>query len=177
MQSTGKQLLDSNYTLNANTPEFVSALKTLKDLYDSGGLIDNYLSTPLDSLISDMQNGRAAMSLSPFNGEIVLNDKKLSKFPGSFKVMSVPPGANGVLRAQTEVWYLVIPKNSRQKELCVDLIRTLSSPEATVREALNGNGATRPAAYQDARVIAALPSASRAGALGRLRPSRLPRLR
>ncbi len=159
MLSSGKQLLDSNYTLNANTPEFVSALKTLKDLYDSGGLIDNYLSTPLDSLISDMQNGRAVMSLSPFNREVVLNDKKLSKYPGSFKVTSVPPGASGQLLAQTEVWYLVIPRNSRQKDRAWDLIRTLSAPEATIREALNGNGATRPAAYQDPRVVAVLPSA------------------
>jgi multiple sugar transport system substrate-binding protein len=160
MQSTGKQLLDLDYKLNANTPEFISTLKTLKDLYDNGGLIDNYLSTPLDALITDMQNGRAVMSLSPFNREVVLNDKKLSRFPGSFKVTSVPTSADGQLRAQTEVWYLVIPKNSRQKERAWDLIRTLSASEATIREALNGNGATRPAAYQDARLGAVLPSAA-----------------
>jgi multiple sugar transport system substrate-binding protein len=160
MLASGKQLLDLDYKLNANTPEFITALKTLKDLYDNGGLIDNYLSTPLDSLISDMQNGRAVMSLSPFNREIGLNDAKLSRYPGSFKVTSVPMGTNGVLRAQTEVWYLVIPKNSKQKDRAWDLIRTLSAPEATIRETLNGNGATRPAAYQDPRVQAVLPSAA-----------------
>jgi multiple sugar transport system substrate-binding protein len=114
----------------------------------------------LDGLIADMQNGRAAMSISPFNREIVLNDEKLSRYPGSFKVTSVPPGADGSLPIQTEVWYLVIPRNAPNKARAWDLIRTLSSPEATVREALNGNGAVRPTAYDDPRIIAALPTAA-----------------
>ena len=142
MLATGKPFLEPDYTLNANTPEFISALNTLKDLSDNGGLVDNYVSNNLDGLISDMQNGRAVMSISPFNREIVLNDEKLSLYPGSFHVMSVPPRADGSLPVQTEVWYLVIPKNAPHKELAWDLIRTLSAPDATVREALNGSGAT-----------------------------------
>jgi multiple sugar transport system substrate-binding protein len=160
MLATGKPFLDSDYTLNADTPEFISTLETLKDLFDSGGLIDTYVGSTLDGLIADMQNGRAAMSISPFNREIVLNDEKLSRYPGSFKVTSVPPGADGSLPIQTEVWYLVIPRNAPNKARAWDLIRTLSSPEATVREALNGNGAVRPTAYDDPRIIAALPTAA-----------------
>ena len=160
MLATGKPFLEPDYTLNANTPEFISALNTLKDLSDNGGLVDNYVSNNLDGLISDMQNGRAVMSISPFNREIVLNDEKLSLYPGAFHVMSVPPRADGSLPVQTEVWYLVIPKNAPHKELAWDLIRTLSAPDATVREALNGNGAVRPAAYEDPRIVAALPSAA-----------------
>lgn len=160
MLATGKPFLESDYTLNANTPEFISALKTLKDLYDNGGLVDNYLSTNLDGLISDLQNGRAAMALQPFGRENVLNDQKLSRYPGSFKVAAVPVGADGKVPSQTEVWYLVIPKNAPHKDLAWDLVRTLSAPEATIREALNGNGVTRPAAYQDPRVVAAVPTAA-----------------
>ena len=160
MLSTGKRFLDDDYTLNANTPEYISALQTLKDLSDSGALIDNFVGNNLDGLIADMQNGRAAMSISPFNREIVLNDPKLSRYPGSFKVTSIPPGADGTLPVQTEVWYLVIPKNSPNKDKAWELIRALSSPEATVREALNGNGAVRSATYEDPRIVEAIASAA-----------------
>ena len=160
MLSTGKRFLEDDFTLNANTPEYISALRMLKDLSDSGALIDNYVGNNLDGLISDMQNGRAAMSISPFNRELVMNDPKLSRFPGSFKVTSIPPGAGGVPPIQTEVWYLVIPKNSPHKKEAWELIKALSSPEATVREALNGNGAVRPAAYQDPRIVEKIASAA-----------------
>lgn len=160
MLASGKRFLDADYTLNANTPEFIGALNTLKDLFDNGGLMDSYIGSNLDGLISDMQNGRAAMSISPFNREVVLNDANLSRYPGSFKVTSAPVNASGTVPAQTEVWYLVIPKNAPNKEQAWDLIRTLSQPEATVREALNGNGATRPAAYEDPRIVEAVASAA-----------------
>jgi multiple sugar transport system substrate-binding protein len=160
MLASGKPFLENDYTLNANTPEFIATLNTLKDLYDSGGLINDYVTSNLDGIISDLQNGRAVMTINPFGREAVLNDPKLSRFPGAFKVTPVPAGADGAIPAQTEVWYLVIPKNSPNKELAWDLIRTLSSPEATVREALNGNGATRPGAYEDPRIIAAIPTAA-----------------
>ena len=58
------------------------------------------------------------------------------------------------------MWYLVIPKNSQHKQLAWSLIKALSSPDATVREALNGNGPTRPAAYKDQRIMAANPFAA-----------------
>ena len=73
---------------------------------------------------------------------------------------SSPPGAGGVPPIQTEVWYLVIPKNSPHKKEAWELIKALSSPEATVREALNGNGAVRPAAYQDPRIVEKIASAA-----------------
>ena len=160
MLASGKPLLETDYTLNANTPEFINALNTLKNLYENGGLINNYISSNLDGIIADLQNGRAVMTVNPFGREKVLNDPKLSRFPGDFKVTSVPLGADGTTPAQTEVWYMVIPKNSPEKDLAWSLIRTLSSPDATVREALNGNGAVRPAAYNDPRIIEAIPSAA-----------------
>ena len=160
MLASGKPLLETDYTLNANTPEFINALNTLKDLYEHGGLIDNYISSNLDGIIADLQNGRAAMTINPFGREKVLNDPKLSRFPGAFKVTSVPVGADGKTPAQTEVWYMVIPANAPQKDLAWSLIRTLSAPDATVRETLNGNGAVRPAAYDDPRIVEAIPSAA-----------------
>lgn len=149
----GVQFLEPDYTLNADTPEFIATLETLKRLYDNGGLVRDYISGNLDTIIADMQNGRAAFSLNPFGRVAVLNDTELSQFPGSIKAAAVPADPNGATPAQTEVWYLVIPKNAPDKDLAWSLIQTLSSPDATVREALNGNGPVRPGAYEDPRIV------------------------
>ena len=158
--ANGKQLLQPDYKLNADTPEYVATLKQLKDLYDHGGLVKNFLSINLDGILSDMQNGRAAMTINPFGRIPVLNDPKLSRYPGKIKAVPVPVGSDGTVPAQTEVWYLVIPKNSPHKDLAWGLIKSLSSPEATTREALNGNGPTRAATFKDPRIMAANPSAA-----------------
>ena len=55
---------------------------------------------------------------------------------------------------------MAIPRNARRKELSWSLIRHLSLPESTIREAMNGNGPVRPSAYADPRVQAAVPYAA-----------------
>jgi multiple sugar transport system substrate-binding protein len=158
--ANGKQFLQPDYKLNADTPEYIATLTQLKDLYDHGGLVKNFTSMTLDAILADMQNGRAAMTINPFGRLAALNDPKLSRYPGKIKAVAAPLGADGTVPAQTEVWYLVIPGNSPHKQLAWSLIKALSSPDATVREALNGNGPTRPAAFKDPRIVAASPSAA-----------------
>ncbi len=158
--ANGKQVLAPDYTLNADTPEYLATLNMLKDLYDNGGLSPNFIGGNLDSLIADMQNGRAAFTINPFGRVAVLNDADLSKFPGKIKAMAIPAAADGKSPSQTEVWYLTIPKNSPNKELAWSLIKTLMSPESVVRQALNGNGPTRAAAYADPRIVERNPAAA-----------------
>lgn len=156
----GKQLIESDYTLNASTPEVLNALKALKDLYDSGGISKNILASTLDTMIADMQAGRAVMAIDVPGRLGVLNDPKMSAYAGSFKSVPLPLGPNGTSPTQTEVWYMVIPKNAPDKDLAWSLIKTLSEPEATIRMALNSNGAVRVSAYQDPRVIEAVATAA-----------------
>ncbi len=158
--ANGKQLLQPDYTLNADTPEYIATLTQLKDLYDHGGLVSNFTSNNLDGILADMQNGRAVMSINPFGRVTVLNNPKLSRFPGQIKAAALPLGVDGTVPAQTEVWYMVIPRNSPHKELAWTLVEALSSPEATAREALNGNGPTRPATFKDPRIVKADPFAA-----------------
>jgi multiple sugar transport system substrate-binding protein len=156
----GKQLIEPDFTLNAGSDQVVKALAALKDLYDHGGVSRSVLTATLDDDIAAVQSGRAAMTIDVPGRLGVLNDPKLSQFPGSIKVVPVPPGADGVSPAQTEVWYLVIPKNAPDKQKAWSLVKALSQPEATVREALNGNGAVRPAAFEDKRVADFVPTAA-----------------
>lgn len=156
----GKQVLTPDYVLNADTPEYISTLTTLKDLNENGGLTSTFIGGNLDSIISDMQNGRAVFTLNPFGRVAVLNDANLSRYPGQIKAMAVPPAADGKSPSQTEVWYLVIPKNSPNKDQAWSLIKALTSPDAVVRQALNGNGPTRAAAFSDPRIVERNPAAA-----------------
>lgn len=160
----GIQFLEPDYTLNADTPEFIATLHTLQELYENGGLVPDYISGNLDTIIADMQNGRAAMSLNPFGRVAVLNDTDLSQFPGSIRAAAVPADPNGETPAQTEVWYMVIPRNAPDPDAAWSLIRALSSPDATVRAALNGNGPVRASAYFDPRIVENNPAAEQEAA-------------
>lgn len=71
--------------------------------------------------------------------------------------MPADPATGRKETALTEIWSMAIPKNAKNKELAWSLVRELSSPENTIRMALNGNGPVRPAAYEDKRLAEKLP--------------------
>ena len=65
----------------------------------------------------------------------------------------------GAAAVKTEYWAMVIPKRSDGKQLAWEFIRNASTPENTIRGALNGNGPVRPSAYKDARIAQLVPYA------------------
>ena len=54
---------------------------------------------------------------------------------------------------------MVIPKNSKSKELAWSFIRAMSTKENTVKAALNGNGPVRSSTFEDPQIKAKLPYA------------------
>lgn len=155
----GAELIDKDLNVTANTPEMIKGLTVLAQLYKEGVLPTNYASVSIDDVITAVQKDRAAMSIDPFARYTVYNNPKASLSPGMVHVVAIPadPSTGRQITALTEIWSMVIPKNSTHKELAWDLIRTLSKPENTVRIALNGNGPVRPAAYEDERLKKQLP--------------------
>jgi multiple sugar transport system substrate-binding protein len=155
----GAELIDKDLNVKANSPEMIKGLTVMAQLYKEGVLPTNYASLTIDEVIGAMQSGRAAMAIDPFARYTVYNNPQASKYPGAIKVVMLP-AAKGLGRdgtALTEIWSAAIPKNAKHKDLAWDLIRELSTPENTVRIALNGNGPVRPAAYSDPRLKARLP--------------------
>ena len=67
------------------------------------------------------------------------------------------PRPAAAFTAMTEIWSMVIPKNSKHKELAWDFIRTLSARDNAILIALNGNGPVRPSAYEDERLKNSCP--------------------
>ncbi len=154
-QSNG-EFLTPGFDLRADSPQMIAAVQTVKDLYDEGVLPDTYLSFLTEDVITFMQQGRGAMAISPFGRNKNYNNPDESQYPG--KIISIPLPASEALTGfdvapvRTEFWAMFIPKNSDDKERAWDFIRTVSSPENTIKAALNGNGPVRPSAYNDPRM-------------------------
>jgi multiple sugar transport system substrate-binding protein len=160
LSAFGAVYIDADLNVQANSAEMIAGLTELAKLYQEGVLPPNVTSLGLDELIATMREGRAVFAINPFSRYTALNDPAASLYPGQIDVMPFPTNEVGKASANTEFWSWAIPANSTQKELAYDLVRELSSNDATVRAALNGNGPVRPAAYDDPRVIEKLPYAA-----------------
>jgi multiple sugar transport system substrate-binding protein len=152
LSAFGAVYIDADLNVHANSPEMIRGLTELANLYREGVLPPNVTSIGLDEMIALMREGRGVFAIQPFSRYTALNDPAASLYPGQIDVMPFPTNDPNVASANTEFWSWAIPANSKQKDLAYDLIRELSSKDATVRAALNGNGPVRPAAYDDARV-------------------------
>jgi multiple sugar transport system substrate-binding protein len=94
----------------------------------------------------------------------IYNDAAASQFPGQIETMAIPVaeelvGQFEVAPIKTEYWSMVIPKASRQKELSWSFIQALSSRDAHLAMALNGNGPTRASTYDEPAFNTRLPYA------------------
>ncbi len=64
-----------------------------------------------------------------------------------------------VAPAKVEYWGMVIPKNSKRKDVAWRFMKAMLTKDATLKMALNGNGPVRASTYDDAGFRAAVPYA------------------
>jgi len=161
MRAFGGDFITPDLKVIVDEAPAVKAVATLRELVQKNVMPRNIMNFKNEDVINHMQQGRAAMTNSPFGRYFTFNDAKASKFPGKVLVTSLPDGADGKpIPAKTSVWAMAIPRNGRNKDLAWSLIRHLSTPESTVLATLNGNGPVRPSAYNDSRVKELLPYAA-----------------
>jgi multiple sugar transport system substrate-binding protein len=161
----GGDFITPDYQVVVDQPGAVRAMTVMRDLFRKGVLPRNSMNLKTEDLITFMQQGRAAMTNNPFGRYFNYNDPKASKYPGKIAVGDLPLGVDGKpIPAKTSVWAMTIPRNGRNKDLAWSLIKRLSLPESTLREALNGNGPVRPSVYADPKLQALIPYAAAEGA-------------
>lgn len=133
----------------------VAYYQTIRDLFTAGALPKAMPTFDQNSPLEWMSQGRTAMVIYPMARNAQMNDPRLSKHAGQVNVMVVPAAAGSglaVAPAIFEFWAAAIPANAKNKDLAWSFIRHLSTPDSTVREALNGNGPARASAYEDPRL-------------------------
>lgn len=159
----GGDFITEDFQLKTDSEGMLKALQLLQTMFKEQLLPPNLTSMTQNDLISAMQQGHVAMEVFPFGRTELFNDPKQSKFPGAFKTALFPGTAAMAARGEpvsaAEFWAMVIPKNAPDKELSWSLIRALSTKDATVREAMNGNGPVRVSAFRDPRIANGVPYA------------------
>ncbi|MBM3547978.1 MAG: extracellular solute-binding protein [Alphaproteobacteria bacterium] len=159
MRAFGGDFITSDYKFVADSPASIKVVTLLRDFFRKGIFPKNVFTFKTEEVITMMQQGRAAMTNQPFGRFFNYNDAKQSKFPGEFKVTTIPAAGGGIAPAKTSVWGMAIPANSKNKQLAWTLIKELSSKKATVAQAINGNGPVRVSAYKDEGVRKLVPYA------------------
>jgi multiple sugar transport system substrate-binding protein len=157
-------LIDPAMTLLPNEAGMVRMYETLRGMFQRGVLPRNFTAMGQDDVFTMIQNGRAAMVLAIMGRHADFNDPQKSRFPGRIKLTPAVAAASLAARvpvvATSDFWSMGIPRNSRNKALAWSLMRELSGKQATIRQALNGNGPVRASAYADPRLMSAAPSAA-----------------
>jgi multiple sugar transport system substrate-binding protein len=148
----------------ANSKAMVAALTMIRDLYTAGAIPKNLTGMKAEDANTWMQNGRAAMAASSMSRNGLYNDPAKSQVSGKIKTTYFPVAAElkgkyEVAPTKVEFWSMAIPKNSKNKDLAWSFIKAMSSKEAALAAALNGNGPIRSSTYDDPRIKTALPYA------------------
>jgi multiple sugar transport system substrate-binding protein len=153
-----------DFKVVADQPAMLNAIKLLRELFVAGAFPRNFASLSTEDVNTWMQQGRAAMSLQSMGRNRIYNDPQKSRFPGRIMTGAVPISASlkgryAVAPAKVESWGMVIPKNSKRKDLAWKFMKAMLAKEATLKMALNGNGPVRASTYDDAGFRASVPYA------------------
>jgi multiple sugar transport system substrate-binding protein len=157
--------ITADYRVVVNQKGMVTAIKAMREMYEAGAYPRNFSALKSDDIDTWLQTGRAAMSIATISKTRNYNDPKNSKFPGKLKVTNLPVSKElkqryTVAPAKIEYWSMVIPKNSRNKQLAWTLIRAMSSKTNTLLTALNGNGPARNSTYERPEFVQQVPWAA-----------------
>jgi len=144
--------ITTDYKVATTGEGMINAVQTLRDFYADGVMPKNWAAIKDEEINNWMQTGRAAMTTTSCGRNRIYNDPEKSQEAGNVKTVALPAsetlkGRFDVAPAKVEFWTIVIPKNSRNKDLAWDLVKTMLSKESTLSAALNGNGPVRASTY------------------------------
>lgn len=157
----GGGFITNDYKVVTDQPGMIKALAMLQAFYKDGVLARNFAATTQEDMISGMQDGRIAMVYFPYGRTTLFNNPEKSRYPGKLKVVLPPISAAAGPEVKgagiTEFWSMVIPKNSKQKDLAWSFIQDVSTKANGVKAAVNGNGPVRSSTFADPTVKAKVP--------------------
>ncbi len=146
-----------DYKVKTAEPGMMNAANLLRDFYEEGVLPKNWAAIANEEVNTWMQTGRAAMTITSCGRNRLYNDPAKSQETGNIVTVALPVSEAyqdrfDVAPAKVEFWTIVIPANSRNKELAWDLVKTMLSEKSTLMAALNGNGPVRASTYDSPEI-------------------------
>ena len=153
-----------DYKVATTGEGMTNAVNLLHDFYEEGVMPSNWAAISDEEVNNWIQTGRAAMTITSCGRNRIYNDPEKSQEAGNIKTVALPVSEKfkdkfDVAPAKVEFWTMVIPANAKNKALSWDLIKTMVSPENTLKAALNGNGPVRASTYDTDEMKGQLPYA------------------
>lgn len=152
VRSYGGDLIDKDYKLHLTEQPTIEALTQLHKLYTAGAIPKDFFNLTADDWLRMEQQGQVAMTFRGGNYYPKLNDPKQSKIAGNVGIAPIPAAegsGNSISPSSATTWYMSILKNGQAKDAAWNFIRCVSSPSATLDEALNTNTPSRPDTLDD----------------------------
>jgi multiple sugar transport system substrate-binding protein len=172
----GGDYMAADGTITANEEPIIRALTALAELYSEGVIPRGITADNGDDAWILGGQGRALFTLTNYASLVRRNSVEESgEYAGSFKPLHMPMAegfeSTGPYAGTLQFWSIMIPRNGTKKQAAYDLIHALTTPEAQLAMALNGNGPTRGQVYARPEIQELLPFASHeAEALAQARP-------
>lgn len=149
----GAEIVDADGNPAVNSPEGVAALKFFLELAKSApeGVATYNASEVRDALLA----GGAAIATEVWPAWVPdLDNPEKSKVVGKMAV-TVHPGQTAQPAPMIGVWHLAIPEASTRKDVALDFLQFVTSPEMQKKMALEvGLPPTRASVYTDSEVVA-----------------------
>lgn len=164
VRAYGGEIIATDLTIGANTPEAIAAISALRDLYAEGVLPPNLsILTPAD-LQNLMSQGLIAMGIFGDNYYDRFNDPENSQVAGDTWFMPVPTSeANDKAEYASSAgfWVMGIPKNSDpdMRDAAWDFITFLSRADNQFTLAMNNNSPILSSIYSTDEYAAKVPYA------------------
>lgn len=161
VKAFGGEVLTGTYEILPARDRVTRALTALRDLYQANAIPPNFHTMDANAVIALMRDGLLAMSIFGDSYFIRFNDQRASRVAGQVQSVPIPgTGADGAV-APTKVafWGMAMAANGApaRRELAWRFMRHLSSPDAQLRMAINGNGPVRPSVAEAPRFLAEAP--------------------
>ena len=150
----GGDVLTQDYKVLIDSPQNAATLQKLKQLYEGGGLAPNFATTDTVATQNLMREGLLGMVLFGDNYHMRFNDQKSSRIAGQVGFFPIPgakPGSPGP--AKVAFWAAAMPANgpAANRQAAWRFLQYLSSKDAQVQMAINGNGPARLSTLENPR--------------------------
>ncbi len=151
----GARILDDDLNVTVDSPEMIQFVTDISDAFQAGQVVPNFDTIASGDVRTYLKQGLAAHAVTTFSFYNDFNNPESSQVPGQIRDAVLPAAEGSGLEFaphQVATWGLVIPAglSDERKALAWEFIRYLSSGDASLALALNGNGPIRQSAFSDA---------------------------
>lgn len=154
----GGDAITTDFQLKLTEEPMIHALNDVKELYDMGAIPPDFMNLVADDWLTLEQNGQVAFSMRGPAYYNSLNDPTISQAAGHIGVSIVPASETvdyDQIPGNVSFWSMSIPRNSADPAAAWRVIQYLSSDNAALQMAVNGQSPVKPSVYDDPAFAAA----------------------